>query len=65
MIGYQKLNSRLAYTPADEKTLNFIRRTDYGYIKILNNDMKDSKRQTIFKDIVKRNSFQKTNNKIR
>ena len=59
MIGYQKLKSGLAYTPADEKTLNFIRRTDYGYIKKLNNDIKDSIRQTI-KDIAQGTAIKKT-----
>jgi SPP1 gp7 family putative phage head morphogenesis protein len=65
MIGYQQLKRGLAYTPADEKTLNFIRTTDYGYIKKLNNDVKDSIRKTIFEDIAQGNSYQKTINKIR
>lgn len=65
MIGYQQLKRGLAYTPADEKTLNFIRSTDYGYIKKLNNDMKDSIRRTIFEDIAQGNSYQKTISKIR
>ena len=65
MIGYQQLKRGLAYTPADEKTLNFIRSTDYGYIKKLNYDMKDSIRKTIFEDIAKGNSYQKTISKIR
>ena len=65
MIGYQQLKRGLAYTPADEKTLNFIRQTDYGYIKKLNNDMKDSIRKTIFEDIAQGNSYQKTISKIR
>lgn len=64
-IGYSQLKRGLAYTPADEKTLNFIRSTDYGYVKNLNNDMKDTIRKTIFEDIAKGNSYQKTINKIR
>ena len=47
-IGYSQLKRGLAYTPADEKTLNFIRSTDYGYVKNLNNDMKEGIRKTIF-----------------
>lgn len=64
-IGYQQLKRGLAYTPADEKTLNFIRLTDYGFIKKLNSDMKDSIRKTIFEDIALGNSYQKTINKVR
>ena len=64
-IGYQQLKRGLAYTPADEKTLNFIRLTDYGFIKKLNSDMKDSIRKTIFEDIAQGNSYQKTINKVR
>ena len=64
-IGCSQLKRGLAYTPADEKTLNFIRSTDYGYVKNLNNDMKDGIRKTIFEDIAKGNSYQKTINKIR
>lgn len=64
-IGYQQLKRGLAYTPADEKTLNFIRLTDYGFIKKLNSDMKDSIRKTIFEDIAMGNSYQKTINKVR
>lgn len=64
-IGYNQLKRGLAYTPADEKTLNFIRSTDYGYVKNLNNDMKEGIRKTIFEDIAKGNSYQKTINKIR
>lgn len=64
-IGYSQLKRGLAYTPADEKTLNFIRQTDYGYVKNLNNDMKDTIRKTIFEDIAQGNSYQKTINKIR
>lgn len=65
MIGYQQLKRGLAYTPADEKTLNFIRLTDYGYIKNLNNDLKDSIRKTIFEDVAQGNSYQKSITKIR
>jgi len=65
MIGYHQLKRGLAYTPADEQTLNFIRQTNYGYIKKLNNDMMDSIRRTIFEDIAQGNSYQKTINKIR
>ena len=65
MIGYQQLKRGLAYTPADEKTLNFIRQNNYGYIKKLNNDMMDSIRRTIFEDVAQGNSYQKTINKIR
>ena len=64
-IGYQQLKRGLAYTPADEKTLNLIRVTDYGFIKKLNSDMKDSIRKTIFEDIAQGNSYQKTINKVR
>jgi hypothetical protein len=54
LVGYQQLKRGLAYTPADEKTLNSIRLTDYGFIKNLNNDMKDTIRKTIFEDVAKR-----------
>lgn len=65
MIGYQQLRRGLAYTPADEQTLNAIRLTNYGFIKKLNNDMMDSIRRTIFEDVAQGNSYQKTINKIR
>ena len=65
MIGYQQMKRGLAYTPADEQTLNYIRQTDYSYVKNLNNDMKDSIRRTVFEDIAKGNSVQKTADKIR
>ena len=65
MIGYQQLKRGLAYTPADEKTLNFIRQTNYGFVKNLNNDVKNGIRRTIFEDIAKGNSYQKTINKLR
>jgi hypothetical protein len=65
MIGYQQLKRGLAYTPADERTLNFIRQTNYGFVKSLNNDVKNGIRRTIFEDIAKGNSYQKTINKLR
>ena len=65
LIGYQQLKRGLAYTPADEKTLNTIRLTDYGFIKNLNNDLKDSIRRTIFEDVAQGKSYQKTITKIR
>lgn len=65
LIGYQQLKRGLAYTPADEQTLNFIRQTNYGYIKKLNNDMMDSIRRTIFEDVAQGKSYQETINKIR
>jgi SPP1 gp7 family putative phage head morphogenesis protein len=64
-IGAAQLKRELAYTPADEETLNFIRQTNYGYIKNLNNDMKDSIRKTIFEDVAQGNSYQKTIAKVR
>ena len=65
LIGYQQMKRGLAFTPADEKTLNFIRLTDYGYVKNLNNDMKDTIKKTVFEDIAQGNSYQKTITKIR
>lgn len=65
MIGYQQLKRGLAFTPADEKTLNYIRTTDYGFIKKLNQDMKDAIRRTIFEDVAQGNSYQKTITKVR
>ena len=64
-IGYLQLKRGLAYTPADEQTLNFIRQTNYGYIKNLNKDMEDSIRRTIFEDVAQGNSYQKTITKVR
>ena len=64
-IGAEQLRRALAYTPADEQTLNFIRQTNYGYIKNLNKDMEDSIRKAIFEDVAQGNSYQKTINKIR
>jgi hypothetical protein len=64
-MGAAQLKRSLAFTPADEETLNFIRLNNYGYVKKLNNDMKDSIRKTIFEDIAQGNSYQKTINKVR
>ena len=64
-IGYEQLKRGLAFTPADEKTLNFIRLNNYGYIKNLNNDVAKEIKKTVFTDIAEGNSYQKTINKIR
>ena len=64
-IGAEQLKRGLCFTPADEKTLNFIRSNNYQYIKNLNNDVANEIRNTIFTDIAQGNSYQKTINKLR
>ena len=65
MIGYMQMKRGLAYTPADEQTLNFIRQNNYGYIKNLNKDMEDAIRKAIFEDVAQGKSYQETINKVR
>ena len=64
-MGAEQLKRALAFTPADEKTLNFIRSNSYSFIKKLNNDVASEIRNTIFTDIAQGNSYQKTINKLR
>ena len=64
-MGAEQLKRAIAFTPADEKTLNFIRLNSYDYIKKLNNDVANEIRNTIFTDIAQGNSYQKTINKLR
>lgn len=64
-MGAEQLKRALAFTPADEKTLNFIRSNSYNYIKKLNNDVANEIKKTIFEDIGRGNSYQKTINKLR
>lgn len=64
-MGAEQLKRAIAFTPADEKTLNFVRLNSYDYIKKLNNDVASEIRNTIFTDIAQGNSYQKTINKLR
>ena len=64
-MGAAQLKRELAYTPADEETLNFIRQNNYGYIKNLNKDMEISIRKTIFEDVAQGRSYQETIRKVR
>jgi SPP1 gp7 family putative phage head morphogenesis protein len=64
-VGYEQLKRGLAFTPADEQTLNFIRLNNYGYVKKLNYDVTGEIQKTIFEDIVQGNSYQKTITKLR
>ena len=64
-MGAEQLKRAIAFTQADEKTLNFIRSNSYGFIKNLNNDVANEIRNTIFTDIAQGNSYQKTINKLR
>ena len=64
-VGYEQLKRGLAFTPADEQTLNFIRTNNYGYVKKLNNDVAGEIRKTVFEDIAQGNSYQKTITKLR
>ena len=64
-MGAQQLKRELAFTPADENTLNFLRQNNYGYIKNLNKDMEYSIRKTIFEDVAQNRSYQETIRKIR
>jgi SPP1 gp7 family putative phage head morphogenesis protein len=64
-LGAAQLKRSLAYTPADENTLNFIRLNNYNHIKVLNNDIKGEIQKVIFEDIARGNSYQTTINKLR
>ena len=64
-VGYEQLKRGLAFTPADEQTLNFIRLNNYGYVKKLNYDVAAEIKKTIFEDIAQGNSYQKTITKLR
>lgn len=64
-MGAEQLKRVIAFTPADEKTLNFIRSNSYNYIKNLNNDVAKEIKKTVFTDIAEGNSYQKTINKLR
>ena len=64
-MGAAQLKRELAYTPADEETLNFIRQNNYGYIKNLNKDMEISIRKAIFEDVAQGRSYQETIRKVR
>jgi SPP1 gp7 family putative phage head morphogenesis protein len=64
-MGAAQLKRSLAFTPADEQTLNFIRLNNYGYVKKLNYDVTEEIKKTIFEDIAQGNSYQKTITKLR